>query len=292
MEITAIVLVIFSAILHALRNFLTKKAVDKELFIWWYQIFAMIFFFPLFIYFLFKENLNIPVALYFGIVSGFTHFMYWLFLAKAYAKGDLSTVYPIMRSSPALVLIFSIIILGEKISFIGGAGVVIVAIGVYTVNMEGISPSMLIKPFIAVFKDSSTRFAFFTLISVTAYSLIDKAAVEYVHPILFIYLLIIFGYLFFTPYILIKKSKTEIKKEWVLNRKFIVSSGLISVVGYTLILIAFTIERVSYIVGLRQLSVVFAVLLGSHLLKEQHKTIRFSGAAIIFSGAFLISIAK
>jgi uncharacterized membrane protein len=69
-------------------------------------------------------------------------------------------------------------------------------------------------------------------------------------------------------------------------------SGIISIVGYTLILVAFTIERVSYIVSLRQTSIVFAVLMGSHLLKEKHGGIRLTGALIIFAGGFLISLAR
>jgi drug/metabolite transporter (DMT)-like permease len=48
----------------------------------------------------------------------------------------------------------------------------------------------------------------------------------------------------------------------------------------------------SYIVGLRQTSIVFAVLMGSHFLKEKHKGIRLAGSLIIFAGGFLISLAK
>jgi uncharacterized membrane protein len=59
-----------------------------------------------------------------------------------------------------------------------------------------------------------------------------------------------------------------------------------------LILVSFTIERVSYIVGLRQTSIVFAVLMGSHFLKESHRGIRLTGSFIIFTGGFLISLAR
>jgi drug/metabolite transporter (DMT)-like permease len=56
--------------------------------------------------------------------------------------------------------------------------------------------------------------------------------------------------------------------------------------------VSFTIERVSYIVGLRQISIVFAVLMGSHFLKEKHRGIRLTGSLIIFTGGFLIWLAK
>jgi uncharacterized membrane protein len=68
-------------------------------------------------------------------------------------------------------------------------------------------------------------------------------------------------------------------------------SGL-GIFGYMLILISFTIERVSYIVGLRQTSIVFAVLMGSHFLKERHRGIRLTGSFIIFTGGFLTSLTR
>jgi uncharacterized membrane protein len=48
----------------------------------------------------------------------------------------------------------------------------------------------------------------------------------------------------------------------------------------------------SYIVGLRQLSIVIAVLLGGHFLNEKNKMIRITSAFIIFTGAYLIAIAE
>jgi uncharacterized membrane protein len=81
-------------------------------------------------------------------------------------------------------------------------------------------------------------------------------------------------------------------REWSLNRRSILLNGLIVFISYSLILVAFTLERVSYIVGLRQLSIVFAVLMGGYILKEKHRTLRFISAGVIFLGAFLITVAK
>ena len=97
---------------------------------------------------------------------------------------------------------------------------------------------------------------------------------------------------YYTPYIVLTKNFTKIKKEWNSGAVRIIMSGIIGIVGYALILVAFTIERVSYIVSLRQTSIVFAVLMGSHLLKVKHRAIRLAGALIIFAGGFLISLAK
>lgn len=292
MEIIAIILVVISSIMHAVRDFLTKKANDKQIFVWWYEIFAMLFFLPLFLYIIFTEGIKTPIALYVGIAAGIVHFTYWIFLSKTYESGDLSHVYPIMRSSPAIVLIFSIVFLKEQLSFLGFLGIIIVAVGIYIINMRKITLSELFEPIRLMFKERAVQYAFLTLLAVSIYSMIDKVAVKYANPIVHIYFLTFFAFVFFTPYILHVKNKNLIGKEWKINKKNIIINGFFVITGYFLILVAFTIEKLSYIVGLRQLSVVIAVLLGGHLLKEEHKLIRFSAATLILIGSFMIAIAK
>ena len=97
---------------------------------------------------------------------------------------------------------------------------------------------------------------------------------------------------YYTPYIGLTKNAAQIKKEWKSGAVRIIMAGLIGIAGYAFILIAFTLERVSYIVSLRQVSIVFAVLMGSHILKEKHREIRLTGALIIVAGGCLISLAK
>ena len=289
MSTVAIILVILSAAMHAGRNFLTKKATDKQAFVWWYEVVGLLLFTPLFlIYFPTASLASITIWL-FILASGLLHFVYWVFLTKALETGDLSLVYPIMRSSPALVLLISISLLNEDVSPQGVAGILIVALGSYTINMQRFSVGELVRPLQALSHDRAIRFAFLTLFSVAAYSIVDKVAVGHIHPVVFAYLYPWVSMLLFSGYIWTRKIKGEIKSEWQTNRKTILICGFLSIFGYFLILVAFTIDRVSYIVGLRQLSIVFAVLLGGYALKEKHKKIRFTSASIIFVGTFLIA---
>ena len=292
MSTVALGLVLLSALFHALRSLFTKESGDKQIFLWLYSLFALLFFAPLFFYFLYRVGINKPIAYAWCAGSGFIHFLYWLFLTSAYKEGDLSHVYPIMRSSPALVLVIAILFLGEQVSFQGVSGILLVAAGVYIINLKQISGNELLAPVKSLARDRSTQFAFLTLISVACYSVADKMAVEYIHPILFAFFHLFFGMCYYTPYIVFTKTAVEIKKEWHSGPGRIILSGVIGIVGYALILVAFTIERVSYIVSLRQISIVFAVLMGGHFLKEKHRGIRLTGALIIFVGGILISLAE
>ena len=292
MSVLAIALVLLSALFHAIRSLFTKESGDKQIFLWLYSIIALLFFSPLFFYFLLRVGINNPVAYVWCAGSGFIHFLYWLFLTSAYKEGDLSRVYPIMRSSPALVLVAAVLFLGEQVSAQGVAGILLVAAGVYIINMKQLSGDELLAPVKSIANDRSTQFALLTLIAVACYSVVDKMAVDTIHPILFAFLHLFFGMCYYTPYIVFTKNAAMIKKEWNSGPIRIIMSGIIGITGYALILIAFTIDRVSYIVGLRQTSIVFAVLMGSQFLKEKHGGIRLTGALIIFAGGFLISLAK
>ena len=287
----AILLVLLSAAMHAFRNFFNKKALDKQAFVWWYEVFGLIFFTPLFLFTLLHEGTNTHISIAFIFLSGFVHFIYWYFLSKALEKGDLSLIYPIMRSSPALVLIFSITILGENVSVLGVTGILLVAIGVYTINMESLVLSELLRPFRAMTRDRAIQYAFLTLFSVACYTLVDKIAVSQMHPVIFAYIYPWISLSLFSGYIFKAKSSGVLKKEWALHKGSILVCGVLSIFGYFLILQAFTMERMSYVVGLRQLSIVFAVLLGGHLLKEKNKKIRIASSIIIFLGAYLITVA-
>jgi len=158
--------------------------------------------------------------------------------------------------------------------------------------MKQFSGAEVLAPLKAIVTDRSTRFAFLTLISVAFYSIVDKMAVDFIHPILFAFFHLFCGMCYYTPYIALTKNAAMIRKEWHTGYVRIIMAGVIGIAGYSMILIAFTIERVSYIVSLRQLSVVFAVLMGSFWLKERHTAMRLTGALIIFAGCFLISLAK
>jgi len=292
MSALAIALVLLSALFHAIRSLFTKESGDKQVFLWLYSLFALLFFAPLFFYILLRDGITNPAAYAWCVGSGFIHFLYWIFLTESFQEGDLSHVYPIMRSSPALVLLIAVLFLGEQVSLQGVAGILLVAAGVYIINMRRISGADLMAPLKSIASDRATQFAFLTLISVAFYSIVDKMAVAVLHPILFAFLHLFCGMCFYTPFVLLTKNAAMIRKEWHAGWIRIIMAGAIGISGYALILVAFTIERVSYIVGLRQISIVFAVWMGSHLLKEKHRGIRLAGALIIFSGGFLISLAR
>jgi len=100
-----------------------------------------------------------------------------------------------------------------------------------------------------------------TSISVACYSLVDKIAVGHMKPVVFAYVYPWVSLSLFTGYIFKVKAKGVLIKEWKNHKGSILVCGFLSIFGYFLILVAFTLERMSYIVGLRQMFQIFHILM-------------------------------
>lgn len=80
MQTIAIVLVILSAAMHAGRNYLTKKAADKQAFVWWYEVVGLLLFTPLFSVYFPTTSLAAMDVWGFIAISGLLHFVHFRIL--------------------------------------------------------------------------------------------------------------------------------------------------------------------------------------------------------------------
>jgi len=290
MDIIAFALVVLSAGMHAYWNFLLKKSEDTKVFIWLFLLGSMLIFFPFFIS---LAPIDIPVSGWCCILTaGLVHALYLISLSSAYEKGDLSLVYPLARSAPIIfVLIGAMVFLGEMPSGIGMAGMTLIILGCYALHSDSLRA--LFQPLtLKSLNSKPSQLALLTAGFIALYSLIDRVGIEYVQIFRYIYLVFVFMFVFYTPFILIKRDKKEIKAEWASNRRNILIVAFLCFFTFFLVLIAMTLAKLSYIVALRQLSIIFSVMLGAWVLKEEHGDIRFTASLLIFVGAFLIAIAQ
>lgn len=287
MNLVAVELVLVSAFLHAFRDFLTKQGSDKQLFIWWYRLVGLVIYFPFLVYF--WEG-TIPVGGWICIVaSALVHIFYWYTLGEAYQEGDLSLVYPIARSAPIFVLLWAGFVWQEAMTTGGVTGVLIVVFGAYILQMKGVSWQQVLAPILATAHHRAIRMAWLTALFVAAYSLIDDRGVELVHPFVYLYIFQAIGFVAYIPY-LMRTRRGRIVAEWRAHRYRIGLAGMIAMAGYLLALYALQIERVGYVTAVRQLSIVFGVVLGSLLLGEPHRRIRLMASLVMFLGTVLIVV--
>jgi len=288
MPIFVIFLILFSTVFHTAWNVLVKKSKDKDIFLMLsFWVGAVYFLIPSFIYFFYNPFPAYGWLFIFG--SGFVNALYFIFLSKAYTDGHISITYPIIRSSSIFVPIIAWVTIGEKISLWGGIGIAVIMLGVYTLNVD-------IKSFKKTVKNIATKsilFAFFAAFFSALYSVIDKGAVSVINPLLYNALYTFFASsIFITIYILTKKKKKQILEEWHLNKKAILFIPILIFISYSFILFAFQFGKVSYIVSIRQFSIILTVFLGVKHFKEGFLTRKLIGSLFIIAGIIILSIVK
>jgi uncharacterized membrane protein len=71
---------------------------------------------------------------------------------------------------------------------------------------------------------------------------------------------------------------------WRADRRWIVLVAILSPLAYILVLTAMVFTPVSYVAPAREMSILFAALMGAHFLKEADATRRLVAAALIVVG--------
>lgn len=284
----AITIVLASALLHAGWNYLTKKSQQKIVFVWCFLSVTLLLYFPIVLYFWPSTTIS-SKGFYCILASAFLHAFYFWTLSKAYEGGDLSLVYPIARGSmPLFVTFLAVILIHEQLSVIGISGISLVVFGIYVIHLRSFSRQSFLEPFLAL-RGGASLWALSTGGSNGIGSLVDKIGVGIVYPPVYIYLMFVGVWLLLTPYILLRRRR-EIKKEWQVNARGILAVGFLVTFTYMMILFAMRMSPVSYVVAVRNVSIIFSVLFGIHWLKEKHGKQRVIGAFLIALGVVFIGL--
>ena len=286
----ALGIVLLAALFHAAWNFLAKKSRNKLAFIWWFLLIATIGYLPMFLYF-WREMTVTPAGWVCIIATGILHALYFWFMGGAYERGDLSLVYPLSRGAgPLFVPILAVIFLQERLSATGISGIVLVVLGIYVIHLQSFTVDSFFEPLRAM-RGSASVWALCTGGTIAGYSLVDKVGVGLVYPPAYIYLMFVISLLLLSPYVLIKQ-RPALKAEWQVNRVPILIDGFLVLFTYMMILFAFRLSKVSYVVAAREISIVFSALLGIFWLKEAHAPQKIAGSGLIALGVVFIGLSK
>ena len=271
MSLYALALVITAAILHAGWNYLLKKCGGGIGVLTLSAIVATVALTPFSLFLIFANDFTFTPTMIGVIVgSGVLHMIYFLLLDRAYRSGgDLSVVYPLARATGTLITILvATLIFGERMSALALAGAVL--IGISALVLTG-NPAKLLR------REASAGAGFALLCGcmIASYTLWDKQAVAVllIAPVVFDWGANLSRIVMLTP-LAMKREPGAISRAWRDHRKTVIAIGVLSPISYILVLTAMVFTPVSYVAPARELSILFAALLGAHALKEGDATRR------------------
>ena len=285
----ALALVFTAAVLHAAWNLLAKRGQGNPVFFWLALVASSVIYLPAFIVGVILEPIP-PAGWGWIAATGALHAAYFWSLANAYARADLSVTYPLARGiGPALVLVASVWIVGESVSPIGVAGVLVVVAGIYLVNLESLrprtlldAPRMLLRP--------GGRYAALTGVLIASYTMVDKQGVAVVNPLTYVYLTWVIAAAMLAPPVLARYGRRPWRRVQVSARD-VTLVAILWVAAYLLVLIALTLAPAPYVSAAREVSILIGAALGMTLLHEPRHAPRFIGAGAIAAGAALVALA-
>jgi drug/metabolite transporter (DMT)-like permease len=261
----ALGLVLLSAFIHASWNFLLKKSGGGAGLITATNLVSLAVYLPVAAAVAHYSPYRFePVHLVLMLGSGLVHTAYFLMLDRAYRSGgDLSVVYPLARATgPLLTIGVAIAAFGERPSAVALGGAVL--IGASALALTG-------NPF--AWKRSDARhaigFALATGCTIAIYTLWDKQSVA---SFLVVPLVYDWGCNFFRCLVLAplthRRSPGALSRAWREQRFAAIAIGILSPLSYILVLTAMVFTPVSLVAPAREVSILFAALMGAHLLRE------------------------
>jgi drug/metabolite transporter (DMT)-like permease len=279
---SALLLVLCAALLHAGWNALTKRGGDPLAFLFCAGGLGAVLYLPGALFLLWARGLPF-VALPFVVATVLLHAVYFFALGRAYRGGDLSVVYPIARGTGvALVPVLGLVILDERLSGLGMAGVALVVLGIFSLHHGSGARRALLAP--------GSGWALLTGVTIAGYSLVDKSGVARLHPLAYIGLMEVGACLLLMPAMLARRA--VLAREWRTNWRTIAAAAVMSPGGYLLVLFAFQLSKAAYVVAGREISIVFSALIGSLLLREGALGRRLAGAAMVAAGVACVALAR
>jgi len=290
--LSAFALILLAGVIHASWNIAAKKANGDARFAFQSGVFMAVVWAPVGI------TLGWSVVPTWGAkewgfitLSGVLHVFYYVVLLRGYRKSDLTVVYPLARGSgPLLSSLVAILFLGEKISLVGVAGIFGVVLGVFLVAG---GPRLFHKKHDPAQRErvqKGIRYGVLTGAFIAAYTVTDSYAVKFLamSPILLDYMSNFVRLVLLLPAALHDRATTV--RMWREQWKYALLVAAISPVSYVLVLYAVQQAPISHVAPAREVSMLFAALIGGHLLREGDRMLRLLGALFIAAGVVALAL--
>jgi len=273
-----VLLVLLSALLHATWNAFLHLSEDR---IWLVGIMTIPYLIVSAVG-VFVLPLPAPASWPYILASVVLEFGYCISLIRAYRSGDFGQIYPIARGlSPLLVFVGALVFAHESLNPLGVAGVAFVSFGIVSLafrrNMR--------------FSGDSVPFALLTGLFIATYTVVDglgaRAAGNGFSYVMWVYLL-----WNIPQFLLVWHWRGGAKGMFIGRAKVLkgLLAGVLALTAYCVIIQAYRYLPIAMVSALRELSSIFAVLIGWAFMGEKLTARRIFACALVTLGAVMLRI--
>ena len=248
---------------------------------------------PFLLCLLFWSGLPSLDPVFFGTVAillPFELIAYLLFL-KAIKISPLSLTMPFMSITPVFMILSTRLILGEKLSHTGIAGIVLVALGAYMLNLDT-KDFDLIKPIRAILREKGSVYMIIAAVIYSVTAVLGKVAMEHSSPL---FLSAIYSPALacaLVPFMLYRYRQGLLSFRFSASDKWLlILLGVVFAFAVITHFAAISISNVAYMIAIKRLSMVFAVIYGWLIFKEKNIINRLLATGVMLLGVILVALA-
>ena len=285
MTVFALSLILAAAFVHASWNYFLKRSGGGTAFVWLFALLSALIYAPLAAAVIWWVKPQFGWVHY-GLMaaSAILHTAYYMLLDRGYRSGDLSVVYPIARGSgPLITMLCAVLLLDERPTLVAVAGALLIGGGAVALTGD---PRQLRRSG----NLHAAGFALLTGCMIASYTLVDKIAVAawLIPPLVQDWATNLGRVVFMAPLAL--RARTELAPTWRRAKKEIIAVALLCPLSYILVLTAMVFTPVSYVAPAREVSILIAAFLGTHLLAEGDVGRRLAAAVAMVAGIICLAL--
>jgi len=215
---------------------------------------------------------------------------------KALKESPLSLTMPFLALTPIFLIFFSYVLLGEKVSLTGAAGILLIAVGSYVLNISRVKEG-LCQPLRAITKEKGAVYMIIVALLYSITSSMGKLAIEHSSPLFFGAVYYIGLNLVYLPYGLTRGLAGNSTRRGGASLRQYLASGrhrrqIVPGVFYSVMVLthmaAMKLTKVAYMVSVKRSSLLISILFGYLFFREDNIRYRFLGALLMFAGFVLV----
>lgn len=202
---------------------------------------------------------------------------------RALRLSPLSLSLPFLSLTPVFLILFSLLIVGEPVSAAGGAGIALIALGGYTLNLSALRTGFL-APFAAVMRERGSLFMLLVALIFSVTSALGKLAIDHSAPAFF-------GATYFAALVIsllpVLARRTGVRglgRTLRTNARAAALPALIDTVATVTHFYAVSMANVAYMISVKRTSLLIGSLYGFLLFRERNMRERMLGAVLMFAG--------
>lgn len=210
----------------------------------------------------------------FVVATSALELAYFILLAYAYDRAELSVVYPLARGlAPVLVLAGAVAFTGAGTTPRQVGGVLLVGSGILLVRGLRRGRGALLAVVIAC--------------AIASYTVVDKHGVAHASPVVYLELMSVFTGIAYAGFVVATRGGGALRAELSWRS---VLAGVGTFAAYACVLAALQLASAASVAAVRESGVVVATALAAVFLRERVTLWRAGGAALVVAGVALLSL--